>query len=104
MIYITYQNTMPYEPTFISNVWQIDCDDAEERWKEFMLEKANSIGLIINPHHLNAMSYEKFHSEEPYSEYAKKYKWWNKRLKENTFENYLENVLGAKKVEYKEIY
>lgn len=104
MIYIIYAPTPEYEPAEIDSLWQVDCDDAHERYKQFMLDKAKEINLVVNPHYLNVMNYKDHNKHLTLSEYQNACVVWRDIIKTKSFKYYLKDVLGAEKIKYKEIY
>ena len=53
MIYITYRKSNFDNSSIINNVWEVNCNNVQEKYIEFMHVKAKEINVVINPHWLN---------------------------------------------------
>ena len=101
MIYITQDFRDDYR--HISNVWNVDCSDVEERYKKFMLDKADEIDLKVNPHWFDVLYHEMHNSHLTKTEYNRKSKQWKKFRKLWTKDKYIFEILKGEKLEYKDI-
>ncbi len=84
----------------ISNVFEHEKEDLKEQYRNYMLDNAKEIGLIINPHWLNAMNFEDYHAHLASKEYSDLCKKWRKFSKKNTFGYFLEHIIKAEKKEF----
>ena len=58
MIYISYRNSKFDNSLSINNVWEVNCNNVQEKYIEFMHEKAKEINVVINPHWLDIMNWQ----------------------------------------------
>lgn len=86
-----------------TSLWDIDHDNPLKSYKKFMVDKAEKIGITVNPHWLNIMSHKTYHSHLSESEYLKLKKEWKKILKKYPLKRYIAEELKGKEVEYKKI-
>lgn len=99
MIYLNYS----YDRDFgysVKNVWNVDVENVEERYIEFMHEHAKSVDIVINPHWLNMMDWKNHHPQLSFEEYKQKKKQWNKILNLWSIDNFISDVLKGKKEDY----
>lgn len=105
MIYITYTQDEFISGHSVKNVWETIIDDAEDSYKRFIAQNAKDrFHIVINPHWLNIMNYKDYHNLLEIDDYNKKRKEWNKFLKEYSFDKYLEEIVNAKKLEFRSVY
>ena len=76
MIYVTYRNSYLGGRKVVKNIWSVDCEDVEQRYIEFMREKAHEINIVINPHWLNIMNWKDHNNHLSIEEYREKTKAW----------------------------
>lgn len=104
MIYITY-NRGEFTGSFtVKNVWDIKHTNPEELYLYFLQNKANEIGVIINPEWLNIMSHKTYHIHLSKEDYKIKQKQWKKALKKYTMDRFIEEYLAGTKLPFKNIY
>ena len=72
MIYVTYRNSYLGGRKVVKNIWNVDCEDVEQRYIEFMKEKAREINIVINPHWLNIMNWKDHNNHLSIEEYREK--------------------------------
>jgi len=101
MIFITNRYCQFTEGTNINNVWEVNSNNPEQDYKNFMISAAKeNFQIEINPHWLNMMNHKDHHPHLSSREYLKLLSLWEKYSKLWTIETYLEKVLHANKVEY----
>lgn len=100
MIYITNEYCELSDSTHILNVWELDQDNVEDLYKEFMLEKASTLGVIINPHWFMILNYFDHHSHLKREEFSKLSKEWNEFKDVYTIDKFISDVLNGKKLEF----
>ena len=99
MIVITQDHD--YESTNIRNVWEVNSNNPEQDYKDFIIRFAqNNFQIEINPHWLNIMNHKDHHPNLSEAEYKEKVNQWGEFLRRWTIENYLEKILHANKIEY----
>lgn len=103
MIYITYKYDFFTEETTVRNIWEVNCDNAEEKYIDFMKEKAKQINVVINPYWLNIMSRNN-NPQLNEDEYEKKKEQWRGIQTEWSFEKYLSKKLKGVKKDSKSAY
>ena len=107
MIYITkkYVDRYGEVDTYINNLFFIGDNsiDPKEQYNEFLLEKSKELDLVINPHWYNPMNYEDHNPHISKTSYKKKCKEWERFLLKYDIDKFIENNLGGKKLDYKEI-
>ena len=103
MIYIRTKYDELCEDTNVIAVYDVGFNDAEDRYKKFMIEKSIEVGININPHWLNAMDYENNNYNMTKSEYESKEKQWNKILRTWNIGRFICDVLKGYKVTYRTI-
>jgi len=100
MIYITYRNSNFDETSQVNNVWSVKCDNVEEKYIEFMHEKAKEINVIINPHWLNIMNWQDYNNHLSIGEYGNKEQQWSKIKRQWNIDKFISEILKG----YKEYY
>jgi hypothetical protein len=100
MIYITNEYSEFLESTSIFNVWEVEQDNVEELYKEFMISKSLILNIVINEHWLNIMDYKNHHTHLGINDYKKVKKEWNKFLELYTIDKFILDELNGKKLEY----
>lgn len=103
MIYVL-KNWDGYDGESIDSVWDIKHKDVESKYKEFMIEESEILGIVINPHWLNIMSHNPHHNFLTETEYKKAKKAWNKILQKQSIKWFLREILKARELDFKDIY
>lgn len=105
MIYITYDyDDISFEPIkYIKNVWNVNCNNVEEQYIEFMLKKAKEINIVVNPRYLNIMNRENHNFHLNDEVYKLKCKEWKKILKTWHIDIFILIILNGTLEKYKEI-
>ena len=102
MIYITQEYDDSLERSHINNVYVLDDEDANLKYKEFLLDKSkNKFKIVINEHWFNIMDYQLFHKELTKEKYNLVEKKWDKFLLKHNFDYFISKILKAEKLEYK---
>ena len=97
MIYITYRNSNFDNSTTVHNVWSVECKDVEEKYIDFMHDKAKEINVIINPHWLNIMNWQDHNNHFSIGEYSNKEKQWIKIQRQWNIDKFIcERLKGTK--------
>lgn len=104
MIYIIQKQDQFDPETYISEVYESDMEDAEQLYRDFMIELASEIGCVINEHWLNIMNHENHHPEMSKEQHREKAKQWNLTLKSIPFTVFLKQHCGGKQVEYTKVF
>jgi hypothetical protein len=97
MIYVTYQNSYFDRRKVVKNIWNVDYEDAEQRYIEFMKEKAHEINIVINPHWLNIMNWKDHNNHLSIEEYMEKEKQWAKIRRQWNVDKFISEVLRGRK-------
>lgn len=97
MIYITNKNGFLGEGLVVKNVWSVNCDDVEQKYIDFIHEKAKEINIVINPHWLNVMNWEDHHKYLSIEEYKFKEKQWQKIRRQWNIDKFIAEVLKGRK-------
>ena len=103
MIYITYINSNFGDGLSVNNIWEIDCINVEERYIDFMHEKAKEINVFINPHRLNIMNWQDHNNHLSIGEYGNKEKQWNKIKRQWNIDKFISEILKGTKRNYRNI-
>ena len=93
MIYVTYQNSYFDRRKVVKNIWNVDYEDVEQRYIEFMKEKAHEINIVINPHWLNIMNWKDHNNHLSIEEYRKKEQQWAKIRRQWNVDKFISEVL-----------
>lgn len=101
MIYITIGNTGDYN--HIANVWQVDVDNVEELYKQFILDKSIEMNIIIHPYRLNMMNYNDHNSHLTKTEYNNLSKKWKKFQHLWNKDKFISDELNGIKLEFKSL-
>ena len=104
MIYITYRNTNFDNTLSVNNVWSVNCNNVEERYIEFMHEKAKEINIVINPHWLNLMNWQDHNNHLSIGEYGNKEKQWNKIRRQWNIDKFISEILHGRKQNFNELH
>lgn len=93
MIYVTYRNSYLDGRKVVKNLWNVDCEDVEQRYIEFMKEKAREINIVINPHWLNIMNWKDHNNHLSIEEYREKEQQWAKIRRQWNVDKFISEVL-----------
>ena len=88
----------------ITNVFDINLssEELESKYKDFLLEKAKKLELIVNPYWLNVMDYDLYHQDMDYDKYIKNNKSWEKYLRKWTISYFIVRFDYGVSLEFKE--
>lgn len=106
MVYLiehSINSAFDFEADYVQTIITSPYDDCESLYKDFVLDKAVSLGLAINSHWFNIMDYDKFHSHIPPDEFKKLSKEYKKWFKEWSFINFILNACEGKLIEHKKV-
>ena len=103
MIYITYRNSNFDNSLSVNNVWEVNCNNVQEKYIEFMHEKAKEINVVINPHWLNIMNWQNYNNHLSIGEYSNKEKQWNKIKRQWNVDKFISEILKGRKQHYENI-
>ena len=103
MIYVTYQNSYFDRRKVVKNIWNVDYEDAEQRYIEFMKEKAHEINIVINPHWLNIMNWKDHNNHLSIDEYREKEQQWAKIRRQWNVDKFISEVLRGWKERFKNL-
>lgn len=103
MIYISYRNSNFNNSLSINNVWEVNCNNVQEKYIEFMHEKAKEINVVINPYWLNIMNWQDHNNHLSIGEYGNKEKQWNKIRRQWNVDRFIFEILKGKKLHYETI-
>lgn len=96
MIYITYRSS----ELAIKNVWEVYCQDIEEKYIKFMHVKAKEINVVIHPYWLSLMNWQDHNNHLSIGEYGNKVKQWGKILRQWNIDKFISEVLNGTKKKY----
>ena len=103
MIYVTYQNSYFDRRKVVKNIWNVDYEDAEQRYIEFMKEKAREINIVINPHWLNIMNRKDHNDHLSIEEYRGKERQWAKIRRQWNVDKFISEVLRGRKERFRNL-
>ena len=103
MIYISYRNSNFDNSLTINNVWEVNCNNVQEKYIEFMHEKAKEINVVINPHWLNIMNWQDHNNHLSIGEYGNKEKQWNKIKRQWNVDRFIFEILKGRRRNYETI-
>lgn len=104
MIYITFVENEYSLDLSVNSVWEVKENDVENKYNEFMQEKANNLNIAINPKWLNIMNYENHNNHLTLAGYENKKREWQEILNEWNIDKFIAEKLNGKRQEYKIIY
>ena len=104
MIYITYRNSNFDNSLSVNNVWEVSCNNVQEKYIEFMHEKAKEINVVINPHWLNIMNWQDHNNHLSIGEYGNKEKQWNKIRRQWNIDKFISEILHGRKQNFNELH
>ena len=102
MIYITTTYSEDY--LHIQNVWEVNNDNVEELYKNFIMETSIEMNIVINKHWLNIMNYDNYHTHLTKTEYNNLSKKWKKILRLWNKDKFISEKLNGKKLEFKSLH
>jgi len=103
MIYITYKSSNLDNTLIINNVWRVNSINVEEKYIEFMHEKAKEINVVINPYWLNIMNWQDQNNHLSIGEYGNKEKQWGKIKRQWNIDKFISEILKGTKVLYRSL-
>lgn len=103
MIYISYRNSNFDNSLTINNVWEVNCNNVQEKYIAFMHEKAKEINVVINPYWLNIMNWQDHNNHLSIGEYGNKEKQWNKIKRQWNVDRFIFEILKGRKQYYETI-
>ncbi len=103
MIYVTYRNLYLGGRKVVKNLWNVDCEDVEQRYIEFMREKAREINIVINPHWLNIMNWKDHNNHLSIEEYREKEQQWAKIRRQWNVDKFISEVLRGWKERFRNL-
>ena len=103
MIYVTYRNSCLGGRKVVKNIWNVDCEDVEQRYIEFMKEKAHEINIVINPHWLNIMNWKDHNNHLSIEEYREKEQQWAKIRRQWNVDKFISEVLRGWKERFRNL-
>ena len=103
MIYVTYRNSYLGGRNVVKNIWNVDCEDVEQRYIEFMREKAHEINIVINPHWLNIMNRKDHNNHLSIEEYREKEQQWAKIRRQWNVDKFISEVLRGWKERFRNL-
>ena len=103
MIYITYRNSNFDNSLSVNNVWEVNCNNVQEKYIEFMHEKAKEINVVINPHWPSIMNWQDHNNHLSIGEYGNKEKQWNKIKRQWNIDKFISEILKGRKQHYENI-
>lgn len=103
MIYVTYRNSYLGERKVVKNIWNVDYEDVEQRYIEFMKEKAHEINIVINPHWLNIMNWKDHNNHLSIEEYREKEQQWAKIRRQWNVDKFISEVLRGWKERFRNL-
>lgn len=85
----------------VNSIWEVNSPDVEQEYKDFVLDKAtNWFEITVNPHWLNIMNHKDHHPTLSVGEYKLRKKAYEKWLKRNNLEWYIEEVKEGEKLNF----
>ena len=103
MIYVTYRNSYLGGRKVVNNIWDVDCEDVEQRYIEFMREKAHEVNIVINPHWLNIMNRKDHNNHLSIEEYREKEQQWAKIRRQWNVDKFISEVLRGWKERFRNL-
>lgn len=100
MIYIVKKYCEIAESYIIDRLWEVNCNNVGEKYRNFMLDKAQELNISINPEYLNVVD----NSHLTLEEFAKKQKQWKKIRRQWNINKFIHEILNGTKVKYEELY
>ena len=100
MIYITYRNSNFDNSLTVNNVREVNCNNVQEKYIEFMHEKAKEINIVINPNWLDIMNWQDHNNHLSIGEYGNKEKQWNKIKRQWNVDKFISEILKGRKQHY----
>lgn len=102
MLYVTYRRAGFSYSCVIKNIWKVNINNVDEKYIQFMLEKAKEINVIINPHWLNIMNHKDHNSHLTEGEFKNKSQQWSKIRRQWNVDKFISEILKGIKEHYTE--
>lgn len=103
MMYVTYRNSYFDRRKVVNNIWNVDYEDVEQRYIEFMRERAREINIVINPHWLNIMNWKDHNDHLSIEEYREKEQQWAKIRRQWNVDKFISEVLRGRKERFRNL-
>ena len=103
MMYVTYRNSCFGGRKVVNNIWNVDYEDVEQRYIEFMRERAHEINIVINPHWLNIMNWKDHNDHLSIEEYREKEQQWAKIRRQWNVDKFISEVLMGRKERFRNL-
>jgi hypothetical protein len=103
MMYVTYRNSYFDGRKVVNNIWNVDYEDVEQRYIEFMRERAHEINIVINPHWLNIMNWKDHNDHLSIEEYREKEQQWAKIRRQWNVDKFISEVLRGRKERFRNL-
>lgn len=103
MMYVTYRNSYFDRRKVVNNIWNVDYEDVEQRYIEFMRERAHEINIVINPHWLNIMNWKDHNDHLSIEEYREKEQQWAKIRRQWNVDKFISEVLRGRKERFRNL-
>lgn len=103
MMYVTYRNSYFDRRKVVNNIWNVDYEDVEQRYIEFMRERAHEINIVINPHWLNIMNWKDHNNHLSIEEYREKEQQWAKIRRQWNVDKFISEVLRGRKERFRNL-
>lgn len=103
MMYVTYRNSCFDRRKVVNNIWNVDYEDVEQRYIEFMMERAHEINIVINPHWLNIMNWKDHNDHLSIEEYREKEQQWAKIRRQWNVDKFISEVLRGRKERFRNL-
>lgn len=104
MKYITYKNSKFDNTLTVNNVWDVNCENLEEQYIEFMQKKAKELNVVIHPHWLNILNHTNHNNHLSIVEYSNKEKQWYKIKRQWNIDKFISEILQGYKENYRSIF
>ena len=104
MIYVVEKEDTKTQDFNVISIWYSKHDDLKDRYKQFMLNMAKDINVIINPYYYNMMDCKIYHPHLSEEEYLIKQEEWNSLIETWTFSHFICKFKLAEKLDHKYIY
>lgn len=105
MIYLVEKYCDMAEHFIVDSVWEIGCENVEQSYLSFMIDKAEKhFDIVVNPHYLNIMNRKDHHPNLSAQEYKSREKAWRKYLVNWNMERYIEEVLEGVKLKFETLH
>jgi len=102
MICITSRYSDYY--SYIESVWDVNFDNVEELYAEFIIEKSVEMNIVINKHWFNIMNYDDHNKHLTKTQYNNLSKKWKKFLILWNKDKFISEKLNGIKLEFKNLH